>query len=441
MRTGALFWLLSFAVLVSCGRTQPFEVAPKPEQPVFRTAVPAGHTSYDNGDLADLFVRLTHDLEWGASRPNFVRYEAPVAVGLTGPGSEQYVGFVDDFLGEVRRFTNIDVARRDPPHNLVIQFVPGREFAEATTNLCIFVTGVPSWSGYVAGRGHHDRHAEVEQSLSARTVFIPDTGEPHQIRACLMEEITQALGPSNDLYALSSSIFNDDDGHVWPTRLDYLMLSVAYDPLLETGLGRRETAERARIVLDRMNPAGRAGAALPALDQQGAQRWRDRLHRVLGSGDTRSTAAVRDVERLRDEAVRNWPGSAYHCEALRVLASMRRVRREKAALSAAEDAIEVCKSVHGPEDIRLAALRLDRAVALFERREYQGTLDASEGLAVAFAAHGREELVAAALTFRARAQVLLENDAEARALFDRATRWAAYAHGADAPVVGRLRRF
>ena len=50
-------------------------------------ALPSGHTRYSNQSLADLFVRLTHDLEWGGRRPNLVRYEAPVSVGISGPGA------------------------------------------------------------------------------------------------------------------------------------------------------------------------------------------------------------------------------------------------------------------------------------------------------------------------------------------------------------------
>jgi hypothetical protein len=96
-------------------------------------------------------------------------------------------------------------------------------------------------------------------------VFIPDNAPPFQVRSCLLEEIPQAMGLVNDLYGLGSSAFNDDGAHVWPTKLDYLMLRVLYAPDMETGLTRSVVEARARSVLDRINPAGIGAPPLPPL--------------------------------------------------------------------------------------------------------------------------------------------------------------------------------
>ena len=40
------------------------------------------------------------------------------------------------------------------------------------------------------------------------------------MRDCLNEEITQALGPANDLYRLPDSIWNDDNFHGMATPFD-----------------------------------------------------------------------------------------------------------------------------------------------------------------------------------------------------------------------------
>ena len=42
-------------------------------------------------------------------------------------------------------------------------------------------------------------------------VFLPGDVSPQEIRDCLHEELAQALGPVNDLYRLTDSVFNDDN--------------------------------------------------------------------------------------------------------------------------------------------------------------------------------------------------------------------------------------
>lgn len=44
-------------------------------------------------------------------------------------------------------------------------------------------------------------------------MFIPNDTSAQEIRDCLNEELAQALGPLNDLYRLSDSVFNDDNMH------------------------------------------------------------------------------------------------------------------------------------------------------------------------------------------------------------------------------------
>ena len=56
------------------------------------------------------------------------------------------------------------------------------------------------------------------------------------MRDCLAEEITQALGPANDLYRLPDSIWNDDNFHGMATAFDMLILRALYQPELESGM-------------------------------------------------------------------------------------------------------------------------------------------------------------------------------------------------------------
>ncbi len=69
-----------------------------------------------------------------------------------------------------------------------------------------------------------DARASGWRSSSPRDVA------PQEIRDCLHEELAQALGPLNDLYRLTDSVFNDDNFHTVLTGFDMLMLRASTRP-------------------------------------------------------------------------------------------------------------------------------------------------------------------------------------------------------------------
>jgi len=83
LRIAVLFALvLGVAACAGNGRHEPYRTGSQPGWPKLGAALPAGTTAYSNRSLARLFTMLTHDLEWGANRPNLVRYEGPVRVTI-----------------------------------------------------------------------------------------------------------------------------------------------------------------------------------------------------------------------------------------------------------------------------------------------------------------------------------------------------------------------
>jgi hypothetical protein len=135
-------------------------------------------------------------------------------------------------------------------------------------------------------------------------VFVPVDVPPQELRDCLHEEIAQALGPLNDLYRLTDSVFNDDNFHTVLTGFDMLILRATYAPELRSGMTREDVAARLPAVLDRLNPAGaRRGAAnRPPTDRD----WIDEIETALGpsaSMSRRRLAARRAVTIAR---ARGW---------------------------------------------------------------------------------------------------------------------------------------
>ena len=400
-----------------------------PGDGAFGAAVPAGHTAYSNESLADLFVSLTHELEWGGRRPGLARFEAPVRVGMTGHGAGRHQAFLDRYLSELRVRAGVPIARTAPPHNLLVRFVPGEDFrARMPRHYCVVVPGRPDWRRFSRSpRRYGARPFEKGATIAAATVFIPDSAPPHLARACLVEEIAQALGPANDLYGLGPSIFNDDAAHLWPTALDFLMLRALYAPELRSGLDPGETRARTLLALDRLNPAGRH--APPLADPGAGGRMSDWVETMRDAFD-RSRPEARRLASAREAvaiAARRAPSSAYHCRSLTALARKRR-DDPSAALATFDDAARVCAAAHGPDDIRVAQIRLDQARLLFLGGRASAAWGVIEGLEAQFAAHRQDERLAVLYDLQAAVLNAIQAPGGAE-LSQRAHAWRAYAHG------------
>lgn len=438
----ALAVLLLTACTAGGGRDAPYRAGEIPGWPRLGAAVPAEGTSYSNASLARLFVTLTHDMEWGAGRPHLVRYEDPVRVSLTGAGSGQYRGFLESYLAMLARETEIDIAAvadtRDA--NLHVRFVDGPAFARLFPSAsCLVVTGEPDWQTYTDAPDRYGGVAMASQPrIEALTIFIPATVEPYLLRGCLIEEIAQALGPANDIYGLGPSIFNDDAAHIWPTRLDLLMLRVLYAPELETGLDRAETAMRARTVLDRENPSGLGAPDLVLGDERRLAGWREVTLGIF-SRDNDRTARLGKVREALAIVQETAPGSAHHCQSLTTYGRVLRETDPARALPVLDDAAAICARLHGPDDIRLARIAAERGAALFRLGRGAEALSATEDLERIFAELAQEERLASLYALRAAAFRAIQQGTKAFEARRLANEWGAYALGEDSEVLARWR--
>ena len=413
---------------------KPF-LAARPGEAAFGPTVPAGHTAYGNESLADLFVLLTHELEWGGRRPGLARYEGPVNVGIAGPGSGRHHAFLDGYLAELRFRAGVPIARNGPPHNLLVRFVPGAEFrARIPRHICVVAPGRPDWDAFRRSpRRHGARAFEEVTAITASTIFIPDSAPPHLARSCLVEEIAQALGPANDLYGLGPSIFNDDAAHVWPTRLDFLLLETLYAPELQSGLGPGETRARALLALDRLNPEGRGAPPLPDPVAEHMADWVEMMRDAFDRrrSERRRLGSAREALAIAAERA---PLTTYHCRSLTALAR-KQGDEPGAALATLEEAARVCALAHGADDIRIAQIRLDQARLLYLGGRASAAWGVAEGLEAQFAAHRQDERLAELFALQAAVLRAIQAPGSAE-LGRRAQAWRAYAFGgsADDPV-------
>lgn len=418
-------------------RSVAYTTAALPAYPALGTAVPAYGTAVSNRSLARIFTTLTHDMEWGATRRHLVRYEAPIRVGLEGPGIAQYSGFLDTFLADLRRNTGIDIARSTGGHNLHIRFVGSSFTRLLPTVSCLVAPGNLDWRRFSRNPGRYGGRALIQaRRIDHMTIFIPETAAPYLVRNCMLEEITQALGTANDLYGLGASIFNDDAAHVWPTAIDYLMLRVLYSPELRTGMSREITEQTARRVLDRVNPAGISAPPLLMPAQKRMAVWRGRIQRVF-SRKTKQADALKLAQEALRIAERDAPASAYHCHSLITLGRVQARRSPAHAVPVFDNAERVCARVHGWQDIRMARIAMEKASALLKLGRHAEVIPLTDGALPIFAAHGQDERLSALYAVQSAALSAMGERARAEAARSLAAQWGAYALGVDNDVVAR----
>ncbi len=433
------FAMLALAAVTACGpRTEPYRTAPIPTAEGFGAAVPAGHTVYDNASLADLFVLLAHGLENGDSRKWLQRFEEPVNVGMTGPGAEDYVPFLNDLLDEIRRETKIPISAGKAPHNLLVQFVPGEDFLPLTSNQCMVIFGQPDWKTLVEDPVPYSGRATLEiDRQETMSVIIPDTIEPYKVRECLLEEITQALGTANDLYGLASTIFNDDNAHSWPTRIDYLMLRVLYHPDMKSGLSKARSRDIALRLLEEINPDGRDAPPLPKIQQKRFKSWRRDL---LSHDEIEDPVfAITKARQIAARARRLAPDSAYDCTGASFMASVARHFDAPDEITLLNEALELCERVHGPEDIRIAQMRLQKAYTYLDAKQYAEARREAEDIVEIFKAHALDGNVAAAYIIQTAAAWKLNDPNWDGEILERAAAWSAFAYGDDHELTNKLR--
>ncbi|MBV1866562.1 MAG: DUF2927 domain-containing protein [Marinosulfonomonas sp.] len=292
LRTLIAPFLLAIA---ACGPlTQSADVARRapsnislPEMHAFR-ARPAAPTRRSNASIAQQFLTLAFDLESGRHLPVLSRFEGPITLRLTGaPLSAVSQRDLDQLLARLRNEARISITRvaADQSANITIEVLKRASLQRAVPQAACFVAPrVTNWAQFRASRRSAALDWTTITEREKMAIFLPGDVSPQEVRDCLHEEIAQALGPVNDLYHLSDSIFNDDDFHAVLTGFDMTILRAFYSPSLHSGMTRQQVAARLPAILSRINPAGRAGGFTSASATPLA--WGKSVHNALGPRGT-----------------------------------------------------------------------------------------------------------------------------------------------------------
>lgn len=295
-----IFSVLALALLAACAQTSAPDVAERRagldiDLPPMKTfsATRATPPSRSNASIASDILDLTFELESGRELPVLTRFEGPITVRVLGNAPRNLHPDLDRLIARMRREAGINISRvsADREASVTIQVVTRRELQRAVPQAACFVAPrLTSWAEFRRNRRSALLDWTTLQERQRMAIFLPGDVPPQEVRDCLHEELAQAIGPLNDLYRLSDSVFNDDNFHTVLTGFDMLVLRTIYAPELRSGMSRQEVAARLPAILARLNPAGRRGSE-PAASAT-PRSWVNTIEAAL---DPRSSASRRQA--------------------------------------------------------------------------------------------------------------------------------------------------
>lgn len=408
-------------------RSAPHVLAPRPELAGFGAAVGRQPLPWSAASLTGDFEELLFVAEWGEERGSLLRFEGSVRVALAGPELSAYRPDLADLVARLRAGApelDLSVAGGERGE-ITLRSAPAAEMDRVAPDaLCFFLPFEGTWEEFRAAEAEGETFWDGLDRLRAVTIFLPEFAAPHEIRACIEEEVTQALGPSNDILRLEDSIFNDDNVQGKATAFDLLMLRALYDPTLRAGMTREAARTAARRVFD-------------GLATGGETRARSRADRTYADLAARADAAPRPAEQAlwagrAIEAAEGF-GPADHRLPAAVLeaghiAFFDRREAEAAALLRRAEALLLARL--GPEALRLADLRGDLGAILMRLGRPGEALEALDAAIPVLAAHADEWRLAHAIRWRALALAETGRREAAAAAAAQAVAWAARVYGA-----------
>jgi hypothetical protein len=293
-----LGFLIAVMLLVSCDH--PARELPSTRRPTAKNIVlppmktfaptPAPAPTRSNISIAQEFIPLAFGLESGRRLPVLSRFEGPITIRLTGnalgPVGENDL---NQLLIRLRNEAHIPITRvpRDQHANITVQVIDRKTLHRSVPNAaCFVVPRIESWAEYRTQRNSSKLDWTTITERTKMAIFLPGDVAPQEVRDCMHEEIAQALGPANDLYHLTDSIFNDDNFHTILTGFDMVVLRAFYDPALHSGMTQNQVATALPAILSRINPRGRTGGFSSASPT--TRQWTDAMEMALGARGSRA---------------------------------------------------------------------------------------------------------------------------------------------------------
>ena len=396
----------------------------------------AAPTRRGNAGIAQDFLELSFFMESGRAMRAFSRFEGPVRVRLTGAVPRSAASDFDRLLARLRAEAGIDIREvTGGDAEITVEFLPRARIQATYANVACFVA--PRVTGWDDFRARRNTPATDWTTLTARdklSIFVPSDGSAQEARDCLHEELAQALGPINDLYRLSDSIFNDDNFNNTLTGFDMMILRATYAPELTAGMSRDEVAARLPAVLARINPQGEGvggGGAGPT-----PRPWINAIEVSLagrGSIAQREASAAQAVSMARQSG---WQDGRLALSLFSV-GRLTLSRNPDVALPAFAEAARIYRSLPGGA-VQAAHVDMQLAAHALSVGQHARALQLAEGAIPTVSAAENAALMATLLMMKAEALDGLGQAAAADAVRLDSQGWGRYGFGSDEQVRARM---
>lgn len=392
--------------------------------------------SRSNTSIAADFLDLSFQMESGRVIERMSRFEGPVTVAVASGAPASLTHDLDLLIGRLRSEAGIDIARTSSgTASITIETMPRARMQRVVPQAaCFVVPRVSSWAEFRRNRAGRTLDWTTLETRERVAVFIPSDVSPQEVRDCLHEEIAQALGPLNDLYRLSDSVFNDDNFNAVLTGFDMLILRAYYDDALQSGMTRTQTAAALPGILSRINPRG--GSASGGQGSQTPRQWIQAIEAALGPGSSdaaRITAAERAVRVARQQ---QWTDTrlAFSYFALGRLTLSRDV---ETSIEAFQSASTIFERV-APRGIQSAHVDMQLAAFALSAGRTTEALRLTERSLPAATRAQNASLLSTLLMIRAEALDDTGRASEARSVRLDSLAWGRYGFGSNAAVGARL---
>jgi hypothetical protein len=387
--------------------------------------LPTATTPTGAPSMARDFMDLTFAMESGRGLSTFSRFEGPVTVTLSGAVPPSASRDLADLVARLRSEAGIDITTTNGPATITVEFTSRADLRRlAPRASCFVVPNVSSLAEYRRLRGTDTVDWARVTSRDRAVVFIPADTSPQEVRDCLHEELAQALGPLNDLYRLSDSVFNDDNFHSVLTGFDMQVLRLTYSPGIASGMTEAEVGAR----LFGTTAGARAGT--PA-------NWTREIEAALGKKGALPQRQAAAERALAIALGGGWADSrtAFSWFAVGKLSAGSNPAR---ALDAFDQAAAIYRRLPGG-DVQLAHIDMQRAAMALAGGLPEQAARIAERAAPVVQSHGNAALLATLMLIRAEALERMGDSAAATALRLDSEPWARYGFGPDAVVKARVR--
>lgn len=390
-----------------------------------------------NADMVRDILELGFFLESGRPLPVLSRFEGPIRLRITGTPPDGALAETDRLLHRLRTEARVDITRATAGQSaqITVEFLPRARIRSLVPQAaCFLVPNIGSWDEFRSNQRNPslDWTQVVEREMVG--IFIPSDTTPQETRDCLHEEIGQSLGPLNDLYRLTDSVFNDDNFQTTLTGFDMLILRAWNDPVLQPGMTPPQVAALLPGVLARINPAGQRAGTGPAGPTPRA--WINAVEAALGGTGGRSTRLDAANRALTLATAAGWQDGRLALS-LFLVARFLPPSDGEAALAAMVRAGQIYRSLPGAE-VHAAHVDMQLTVQALASGQMDAVMLLTDRAIPVARRTENAALLSSLQLLRAEALEAMGQRGDAAALRLDSLGWARYGFGTDGAVRARL---